>query len=240
MERLRLIKLQTIESTNLISVSVFLGSPESTVPVLTASGVTRCKFVTLQLLYLKNSWVVELNTVIAGSPIVSGKSCGAEVACSECCCVVIKRLMVTCGSDLCLCSEPSGGGMELIVSLWDQTGVETGGCEVVWSCVKGLRVENFTGLFSDGFSEMVVVDGNAWLIASVARDHSRFFSCWELCTHIIGGGTVEVVSWPLEELIFSEDLSNLGIGHVELCFWLEERGWGLWHFCNSSKLLTFN
>ena len=72
-----------------------------------------------------------MNTVITGSPVISGKSCGTKVTGSECCCVVIKRLMVTSGSDLSLCSEPSGGGMELIVSLWDQTGVETGGCEVV-------------------------------------------------------------------------------------------------------------
>ena len=172
MERLGLVKLQTVESANLIGVSVFLCSPESTVPVLTASRVTRCKFVALQFLHLQNSGVVEANTVITGSPVVSGKSGGAEVTGSECCCVVIKRLVVTSGSHLSLGTEPSGSGMELSVSLWDKIGVETSRCEFVRSCVKGLGVEDFTGLFSDRLSEMVVVDSNAWFIASVARDHS--------------------------------------------------------------------
>jgi hypothetical protein len=46
-----------------------------------------------------------------------------------------------------------------------------------------------------------------------------------LGAHIVSGGTVKVIVAPLEELIFSKDLADFVVAHVELGLRLKKVGW---------------
>ena len=61
MEGLGLIELESVQGSPLVSVSVLLSSPESTVPVLTVSTVAGSKRITLELSNLENLGVLELD-----------------------------------------------------------------------------------------------------------------------------------------------------------------------------------
>ena len=61
MEGLGLIELESVQGSPLVSVSVLLSSPESTVPVLTVSTVAGSKLITLELSNLENLGVLELD-----------------------------------------------------------------------------------------------------------------------------------------------------------------------------------
>ena len=177
-EGLGLIELESVQGSPLVSVSVLLSSPESTVPVLTVSTVAGSKLITLELSNLENLGVLELDWGVARSPVVLVLSSRREVASSEGSSAVI--LWVAVGSRFyhSFSSETSRGSVELSISGGDLGGVETSWGKVILRSIKTL-VEHFTGLLGNSATD-VGVNSNTWLIASVARDNCRFLTCRDL------------------------------------------------------------
>jgi len=224
-EGLGLIELESVEGTDLVGVGVVLGSPEGAVPVLTVSTVTGSEFLRLEFLHLKGLAVVELAAGVTLAPVVLVLGVGAEVGLAEGGRVVVNGLMVGGGTHLGLGAEASGGGVELLIGLGHDFVVETGGSEVVRWRVKSCLVEHLAGLLSNGLLEEVVVNGDTGYVALVAGDNSGLLSGRDLGTHVVGGGSVEIVLGPLEELVLGVELANLVVAHVELGLGLEKIGW---------------
>lgn len=70
MEGLGLVELETVQTSDLVSVSVLLSSPEGAVPVLAVRAIARGKFVALQISNFQHLRVIELHGIITGSPVV--------------------------------------------------------------------------------------------------------------------------------------------------------------------------
>lgn len=224
-EGLGLVKLKSVQGADLIGVGVILGSPEGAVPVLTVSTVTGSKLFGLERYHLQGVAVVELDGRITGTPVVLGNGIGGEVGLTEGSGVVVNGLMVGGGTDLGLSSKTSGGGVELLISLGHDFVVKTGRCEVVHGLVKSLLVKDLAGLLSNGFLEEVVVNSNAGNVTLVAGNNSRLLSGRNLGRHVVGGGSVEVILGPLEELVLGVELADLVVAHGKLGLGLEKVRW---------------
>ena len=73
--------------------------------------------------------------------------------------------------------------MELLVSLRDQSLVESCRAELVFGTVKGFGVENLARLLSGGALQVVVVGCDAWDISHISRDHTSLARYWGLKDH---------------------------------------------------------
>jgi hypothetical protein len=173
-ERLRLVEAKTVEGANLVGVSVLLGGPCSSVPELTAAGVSGSELVGSDLLQLEVARVVKLNGGVAVAPVGAVKGSGGEVASAGGRGVVVDRLMVAGSAELSLSAVTTRVGVELGINLADFAVVESGGGEIVLGVVEGLGVEDFAGLLGDGLAEMVVVLAEAGDVALVAGEDSSF------------------------------------------------------------------
>ena len=62
--------------------------------------------------------------------------------------------------------------MQLSIGLWVKRVVESSGGEVILSLVKRGGVEDLTSLLSERLTQVMVVLGDAWSVASIARNDS--------------------------------------------------------------------
>lgn len=136
---------------------------------------------------------------------------------TEGCGVVVNGLMVRSRCKLGGCSVTARIGMELFIDRAALvSSVEASRREFVGCIVNNLLFEDFTSLFGLGLTQVVVVHADARHVALVSGEHSSFLFNGSLGSHVVCGGTVEVLGRPLEEFVFSEDLARLRIGMLKL------------------------
>jgi len=228
LEGLGLVKLHPVEGAHLVSVRVLLSAPGGAVPVLPVGRVARGELVRLHGSHLQHLRLLEADICVAGPPVVAGLALRSVVASSEGRGVVVDGVDVRARAHLSFGAESSRSCVQLVVGLWDQISVETRGSKAVRGQIQRL-VENLTRLLSLGLAKVVVVHSNTGHVTLIARNdiglladgslHERISSnlvIYYLGRHVVGGGPVEIVVAPLEELVLREDLTDFVVAHCKL------------------------
>lgn len=163
--------------------------------------------------------------MVAVAPVGAAQRGRLEVASAESGSVVVNGLVVGGCAELSLGTETTRVGMELGVDCADSPVVKTGGSECVLGLVERLGVEDFAGLLGEGLAEVVVVDPETGNVALVSREDSGLSGdgslkmSWKggsyFGRHIVGGGAVEVLLGPLEEVLLLVDFPGFGVGNIE-------------------------
>jgi len=220
----------TVAGSHLVGVSVLLGGPSGTIPVLSVHGVTTGQGVKLGLnemgvlaesrLSLHTS-VVDRLSVLEPYRVVSlaesrlGEDAGLGVGVPGSGDMVVRRVDVGASQVLSLGPVSATSGFTGVIGLGNEGVVESSGRKSVLGCVNDLLVEHRSGLFGNGMSEMAV-GTNVGSVASVPRDGHGFVRDRFLIRHVVSGGSVEVVVSPVEEFLLSVLVVSTVVADSEL------------------------
>lgn len=202
MERLGSVEAITVAGSHLVGVSVLLGAPAGTIPVLSVHGVATGQGVQLRLLevsvlsetrlslhgsMLDRLGVFEPN----GGRVVSctegrlGEDAGLGVGVASCSDVIVLRVVVGASQMLSLGSVSATSSLTGVISLGNEGVVESSGRVVVLGCVNDCFVEHTSRLFGDGFTQMTV-GNNVRSVASVPGNSHGLTGNRSLGRHVVG------------------------------------------------------
>lgn len=173
MEGLGLVETEAVESTVLVSVHVGFGGPAGTVPQLTVSRIATGKFVASTVFDFKFAAFVKLLSSVAISPVraVMRYERGLETL-TEGCVLIVDRLEVQGRGNHGALAITAGGCVELFVNAAHITSVETGSSQTVNGFVNNIGLEDFTSLFGNSLTQMVIVDMDTRTVTLVTGNNS--------------------------------------------------------------------